>query len=166
MRKQVSLKLKTYLLADKLRGNKSFNDFIHEALSKFRKVKELQTEIQKLNQQLEKEEQVNLASEKDLAEKYPCLSRFEWEGIFYCVSRKAHASVLATLKICSRCLWRHTDETLTVKTRNYLMCRPKETIDPKKGLMVYCEGHFGGSWVTPEDCKRVKCQQVKEVQTS
>ena len=167
-RKQVNLKSSTYLQLDKIRGNKTFDQTVSFILSKYQKVKKLELEIEKLKQQLVgiSADKSNMPSitERELAEKYPCLSRFEWEAIFYCVSRKAHASVLVTLKICSKCLWRHTDKALTIKRSYFWNCGAKENYDKKKGLMVYCEKHFQGSWVTPQQCKDAKCQLIKEVQ--
>ena len=47
-RKQIWLKIETYLLADKLRGNKTFNDIILKALKNIPKVNELKLEIERL----------------------------------------------------------------------------------------------------------------------
>jgi len=163
-RKQISLKLNTYQLADKLRGKTSFDHIIGKALRNLKENRKLKEEISKLKQQFQQQESDNVTLEKDLVEKHPCLSRFVHDDIFYCVPRKATAQQLATLKICSRCQWRHTDQLKTVKKRLFLLCNPKEHLDKKKGYMVYCKGYFQGSWVTPEDCKRVNCTQVKEGQ--
>lgn len=101
----------------------------------------------------------------------PCFSRYEHEGEYFCVNRKAHAQKLETLKICAVCQWRLTQEKaikdgLLLRTKHYVICGAKEHHDKKKGLMLYCSKFYQGQWVTPEQCKDAKCILLKEVKTT
>lgn len=111
------------------------------------------------------------AQKPETSETSECLSRFEHEGEYFCVNRKAHAQKLVTLKICSKCQWKLTKEKaegtgLLLRTRYYTTCGAKQHHDKKKGLMLYCSKHFQGQWVTPQDCKTAKCLHLKEVKTT
>ena len=101
----------------------------------------------------------------------PCYSRYEHEGEYFCVNRKAHAQQLSTLKICSVCQWRLTQEKaikdgILLRTKYYVICGAKEVEDHKKGLMLYCSKFYQGQWVTPQQCKDAKCLLLKEVKTT
>jgi len=77
-RKLVSLQDDTYLLAEKLRGNKTFNEIIHQALNKFRKFKEENT---KLNLEIEKlKEEIQLYKPSDNPKKEEWKKRIEAEA--------------------------------------------------------------------------------------
>ena len=149
-----------------------FNDKVKEVLKFFydnkevhHKTEELHAEIRRLKQQLAEKTKSEKAIEVDGI--FPCLARFEDDGEFYCVNRKANAMQLSTLKICGSCQWRiEKDTTKLVKKKFIAMCGAKEHIDKKKGLMLYCEKHFQGQWVTPQDCKTAKCLDLKEMKTT
>ena len=100
-----------------------------------------------------------------------CLSRYEDEGEYFCVNRKAHGQKLETLKICSKCQWRLTElkvkkEGLYTQTRNFVTCGAREHYDQKKGLMLYCNRKFNGLWITMKTCETRKCEHLKKVQTT
>lgn len=164
-----SLHKEIHSIAQKL--NKPFGKTLEIIVKDYQKKRHYEAEIEKLKQQLEAFKRVNkettAIAEKYLTflERYPCLARFEDNAEFYCVNKRANAIQLKTLKICSGCQWRLTEETGKFLKRKYILtCGATEHIDKKKGLMVYCEKDFQGSWVTPEDCKTCKCLHVKEVQ--
>ena len=110
------------------------------------------------------EEETFLQETQSVKPQLYCFSRFEHDGEFYCVNRKANAMQLKNLKICGSCQWRVEKETTKLLKKKFIaMCGAKEHIDEKKGFMLYCSKHFQGQWVTPKDCQTAKCLDLKEV---
>lgn len=128
-----------------------------------------------INQLIEKSQsepqQSNSPFSEPLDAEVPCYTRYEHEGEYFCVNRKAHAQQLPTLKICSVCQWRLTQEKaikegILLRTKYYVICGAKEVQDHKKGLLLYCSKFYQGQWVTPQQCKDAKCHLLKEVKTT
>jgi len=129
--------------------------------------------IPKLNQKIKELIDANeLLRQSGISHETPeCLSRFQHEGDYFCVTKKGTAKKLLTLKICTKCQWRLTEERakhegLLLKTKSYVTCEAKEYYDKKKGLMLYCPKHFQGRWITMKECETAKCNYFKQVQTT
>ena len=155
--KNIAIKDDLFKTMNILRGNLSYSDFLRKVFD----------DVQRLHEKIA----IHQTRDQPLTEKYPCLSRYEDEGFFWCWIRKAYVRKLSTLKICSVCHDRLTTqkalrEGLMLTTRMYPACGAKEYQDRKKGLMLYCRRFYGGQWVTLEQCKTAKCRDLKEVKTT
>lgn len=104
-------------------------------------------------------------------EKVECLCRYEHAGKYFCVKNPPRAVPLAhNLKTCLACPDRLTKDKaehrgLILRTHEYVTCGSKENMDPKVGLMLYCDKE-GGRWVTIAHCKKIECEFLKTVQTT
>ena len=108
---------------------------------------------------------------KPAIEKVECLCRYEHAGEYFCLKNPPRAVKLAhALKTCLACPDRLTKDKaeqrgLILRTHDYVTCKAKEVMDPKTGLMLYCQKE-GGRWVQISHCKKVKCEHLKTVQTT
>lgn len=104
-------------------------------------------------------------------EQVECLCRYEHAGKYFCVKNPPRSVPLAhNLKTCLACPDRLTKDKaeqrgLIMRTHDFVTCKAKENMDPKLGLMLYCERE-GGRWVTIAHCKKQGCENLKTVQTT
>lgn len=115
-----------------------------------------------------------LTQHGDLVESVPCLSRFDFEEMYYCGKNAPKIVALPTLKICSACRFRITEEGLAelkmrdeVKTSFYLQCGAKERVGLNGEMLVFCDRcpdkFLRGKWHSISSCKSSQCPMLKTV---
>lgn len=109
----------------------------------------------------------------DLAESVPCLSRFDFEELYHCGKNAPRVVPLMTLKVCSACRFRVTEEGLAeLKLREkvtesyYLNCGAKER--EGDGVMLVFSEHcpdkmLRSKWHSINACKKSQCPKIRTV---
>lgn len=114
-----------------------------------------------------------LTQDGDLAESVPCLSRFDFEDLYYCGKSAPKIVALVTLKVCSACRFRITKEGLAelkerekVTTSFYLNCGAKER-QSNGTTLVFCDRcpdqFIRSKWHSTNSCKISECPMFKMV---
>ena len=159
--KHFAIRDSTKKLFDKLKGKLTADEFLVKLIRDWERFKE----------------KVAILETKhiELTGKTPCFSRYEDEGLYWCVTKKAHAVKLSTLKICRACPSRLTPERvkaegIALRTSYYWTCGATERYDEKAGLMLFCKNpmcpvHIRGRWHSTQACVEASCPHMKRVKT-
>ena len=166
-RKQVNLNIDTYLLADKLRGNKTFNDIISKALKNMHKANELELEIERLKAEKGKTEEPSHSQDIPLAVPQPspqieCPALVLHDGDYYCFKNAPNAKLLPSLDFCeSHLKWFKIVEKLT-RDFTYTTCGAEQVQGKDGHLWLKCPIDYNRlhRW---EDCKKADCKHIKSV---
>jgi len=153
----VRIKIETYNLAEKLRGHKSFGDFIHKAITKTR---ELQQRIHQLEQ-----ENIRLKEQGEpLADQKPvnCQALLELPTGFFCAKNAPRIVELESLKICEAHLKFYRIKEKLIQDYSYPTCGAEIVIGMDGIQWMKCPIDFQRlhRW---SDCKKVNCRKVKNV---
>lgn len=114
-----------------------------------------------------------LTQHGDLAESVPCLSRFDFEEMYYCGKSAPKIVALVTLKVCSACRFRITKEGLAelkerekVTTSFYLNCGATER-QSNGTTLVFCDRcpdkMLRSKWHSINSCKSSQCPMFRSV---
>jgi len=147
---------------------------------KMKKAKSIDNVIERLIAGYEKSlteveiKQPMLTQDGDLADSFPCLSRFDFEELYHCGKSAPKIVALVTLKVCSACRFRITTEGLAeLKMREkvtesyYLNCGAKERVGLNKEMLVFCDHcpdkFLRSRWHSINSCKISQCPMFKSV---
>lgn len=169
-RKQIWLQMQVYLLADKLKGTKSFNEVIHKALKNMDKANELQLEIYRLEAEKAAEPEQNKGvGETPFFEsaspspppqiKCPALVLFEDE--YYCFKNAPHAKKLLSLSFCLAHLKSFKPAEQLTRDYTYTTCGAEQKNQDGE-LWLKCP-LASNLWIRWEDCKKSDCRNIKTV---
>jgi len=141
--KQIAIKAELYRKLWSSKGSLSISDYIEKLLT-----------------QAQKPDRIGITHDKDLEEDYPCPARFKLGNFYYCAQKAPLIHKLLSLQVCKAHFeYKHfKPETLT-KKHIYVTCNAKQTMDKRKGLMLWCP--ITGEWQTPQVCKNRRCLELK-----
>lgn len=166
-RKPVSVHMDTYLLADKLRGTKSFNEIIHKALKNMHKANELELEIQRLTEKgkIEAENRA-VGNSASLTPASPspqieCPALVLFEGEHYCFKNAPHAKKLLSLSFCLAHLKSFAPKEQLTRDYVYTTCGAEQK-NHEDALWLKCP-LASNLWIRWEHCKKSGCRNIKTV---